>query len=193
MLISRAIATLWAPLLWCSPDRGFGVAFHPYTNLGYLTTSLTYHSPTIVLILTCLSRTHQNSCHSCCRRHHLAAQPPCPSILHPFPLSQTISLSSYAPQSLQPLQSSSRPRSTKMLLTFPQAVKVAKASAKAAPSVTARSSVTTSKASPSPPSVVSPVVVVSSVSLPVCSSNPRTNLQLALPYDAASVANILPQ
>ena len=40
-----------------------------------------------------------------------------------------------------------------------------KASAKAAPSVTARSSVTTSKASPSPPSVVSRVVVVSSVSL----------------------------
>jgi len=53
---------------------------------------------------------------------------------------------------------------------FPQAVKVAKASARAAPSVTVRSSVTTSRASPSPPSVVSPVVVVSSVSPPVCSS-----------------------
>ena len=44
---------------------------------------------------------------------------------------------------------------------------MAKASAKVAPSVTARFSVTTSKASPSPPSVVSRVVVVSSVSLPV--------------------------
>lgn len=46
-----------------------------------------------------------------------------------------------------------------------QAEKVAKASAKAEPSVTARSSVTTSKASPSPPSVVSRVVEASSVFL----------------------------
>lgn len=53
---------------------------------------------------------------------------------------------------------------------FSQAAKVAKASAKVAPSVTARFSVTTFKASPSPPSAVSHVVVVSSVSLPVCSS-----------------------
>lgn len=48
-----------------------------------------------------------------------------------------------------------------------QAEKEAKASAKAAPNVTARSSATTSKASPNPPSAVSPVVEASSVSLPV--------------------------
>ena len=41
-----------------------------------------------------------------------------------------------------------------------QAAKVAKASARAAPSVTARSYATTSRASPSPPSAVSPAVAV---------------------------------
>ncbi|CAD6565590.1 MAG: hypothetical protein ASARMPRED_007353 [Alectoria sarmentosa] len=48
-----------------------------------------------------------------------------------------------------------------------QAEKVAKASVKAERSVTARFSVTTSRVSPSPPSVVSRVVEVSSVSQPV--------------------------
>lgn len=63
-----------------------------------------------------------------------------------------------------------------------QAEKVAKASAKAAPSVTARSSVTTSKASPSPPSVVSPVVEASSVSLLVSFSSPTSACSLPCPY-----------
>jgi len=45
-----------------------------------------------------------------------------------------------------------------------QAAKVARASARAAPSVTARFFVTTSRVSPSPPSVVLLAVVVSSVS-----------------------------
>ena len=62
--------------------------------------------------------------------------------------------------------------SSSTMLTVPQEVKVARASAKAVQSVIARSSVTTSKASPSPPSVVSLVVVVSSVSLLVSSSLP---------------------
>jgi hypothetical protein len=46
-----------------------------------------------------------------------------------------------------------------------QVARAARASARAEPSVTARSCVTTSRVSPSPPSVVSRVVVVSSVSL----------------------------
>lgn len=51
-----------------------------------------------------------------------------------------------------------------------QAEKAEKASAKAAPSATARSSATTSRVSLSPPSAVSPAVAASSVSLPVSSS-----------------------
>ena len=52
--------------------------------------------------------------------------------------------------------------------THSQAEKVAKVSAKAAPSVTARFFVTTSRVSPSPLSVVLRDVAVSSVFLPVC-------------------------
>ena len=48
-----------------------------------------------------------------------------------------------------------------------QAARVARASARVEPSVTARSCVTTSRVLQSPPSVVSRVVAVSSVSLPV--------------------------
>jgi hypothetical protein len=49
-----------------------------------------------------------------------------------------------------------------------QAARAERVSARAAPSVTARFFVTTSRVSPSPLSDVSLVVVVSSVSLPVC-------------------------
>jgi hypothetical protein len=54
-----------------------------------------------------------------------------------------------------------------VLTSHEQAAKVARASARAVRSVTGRSCVTTSKALPSQPSVVSHVVVVSSVSQPV--------------------------
>jgi hypothetical protein len=57
---------------------------------------------------------------------------------------------------------------------------VARVSARAAPSVTARFFVTTSRVSPSPPSVVSRVVAVLSVSLLV---------SLVEPDDACSIAN----
>ena len=49
-----------------------------------------------------------------------------------------------------------------------QAARAARASARAAPSATARFSATTSRALPSPPSAVWRAVAVSSVSLPVC-------------------------
>ncbi|KAL9606234.1 MAG: hypothetical protein Q9179_000573 [Wetmoreana sp. 5 TL-2023] len=61
-----------------------------------------------------------------------------------------------------------------------QAGKVAKVSAKAAPSVTVKSSVTTSKASPNPPSVVSRAVEASSVFLLVCFPIPLILLILFL-------------
>lgn len=54
-----------------------------------------------------------------------------------------------------------------VLTLLQQAARVARVSARAVPSATGRSCVTTSRVSPSPPSVVLLAVVVSSVSLPV--------------------------
>ena len=100
------------------------------------------------------------------------APPPAPPHRHPIP--QTLPL----PFLL------SHPSKTKKehILTIPpaQAEKAAKASAKAAQNATARSSATTSKASPSPPSVVSRAVAASSVFLLVSVSSPHPILRVYL-------------
>ncbi len=201
MFNSPAIAAPWVALLCGAPPvaflyryRGSGDALHPCVKSGSIVTLPHQQSLPQLLYLSFLPSHIQIMfpiivvVAATTWQHNLLAL-----LLPPI---------SPLPTDLRFLVSKPIPTTTPTFVVFTiyahstdflQAVKVAKASAKAAPSVTARSSVTTSRALPSPPSAVSPVVVVSSVSLPVCSSNPRTNLQLALPYDAASVANILPQ
>jgi len=101
--------------------------------------------------------THSCWCFPRVKRPHLTTtSTPTPFVIyyHIIPTSSSLNLKNLLLHRNPPLI-----RNTLADDYFLQAVKAAKASAKAAPNVTAKSSATTSKASPSPPSAVSPVEV----------------------------------